>query len=126
MGNLLDTAAWIELFKGTQLGLKVKEIIKEERCCTSIVSLAEVISWCSLNNLDLLEYIEIIEKNSLILNLKKNIVIMAGKITTVRKKKIHNWGIMDGFVYATAQYYGMTVVTKDTHFKGLPDVQLLE
>ncbi|MEK6934076.1 MAG: PIN domain-containing protein [Nanoarchaeota archaeon] len=123
---ILDTSAWIELFEGTQIGMKVKNIIEEDQCYTSITTLAEIATWCTKNNLDINSYIEIIEKNTLVLNLKKSVVLSAGKLVVERKKKFHNWGIMDAFIYQTAKLYKLRVITKDPHFKGLEGVELLE
>lgn len=126
MGNLLDTSAWIEFFEGTPLGLQVKELIKHEQCYTCCLSLAEIVSWCLRNRHDIDFYIETVEKNSTVLTVKKSIILTAGEITFERKKRVHNWGIMVGFIYATAQAYGLQVITKDPHFKGLLHVRLLE
>ncbi len=51
-----------------------------EKCYTSIVSIAEIVNWCARNNLDKDYYIKVIENNSFVINLKRSIVILAGRI----------------------------------------------
>jgi len=124
---LLDTYAWVEFFKGTNEGKKVKEILKKEKCYTCIVSIAELVEWCSKNNLkeEIKEYFKAITKSSVILNLDEEISLLAGKINHERKKNIEGWGMMDSLILATAISYDIKILTGDTHFKDLPNVEML-
>ena len=49
---LLDTSAWIELFQGTKKGERVKNLMKEERPCMSMVSIAEIAAWVKRENVE--------------------------------------------------------------------------
>ncbi len=122
---LIDTSAWIELFLGTGKGEIVKATINETECFTSIVTIAELTNWCIRNNLENNYYIDIIEKNSIILNLRKGIVLLSGRVNFENKRKIRNWGMLDSFIYATALVYNLQVLTADRHFKGLGNTKIL-
>ncbi len=122
---LLDTSAWIDFFEGNKGGGKVKEILENEKCYTSIVSIAEIVNWCVRNNLDKDYYIKVIENNSFVINLKKSIVILAGRINFENKKFIKNWGMLDSFIYATARIYNIKLLTSDHHFKDLQGADIL-
>jgi len=124
---LLDTYAWVEFFKGTNKGKEVKEILKKERCYTSIISIAELVEWCLKNNLEtkIGEYIKNINKISIILNLDEEIVLLAGKINHERKKKIKGWGMIDSLISATSISYNLNILTGDIHFKDLSNAKIL-
>jgi len=124
---LLDTSVWIEFFQGTEKSKKVEDILKTEENFTSIVTLAEVVNWCFKNNIQdkIKDYIEGIKNGSTILGLNEPIVILAGKINYERKRIEKNWGIMDSIILATAQIYNLKVLTKDSQFKDLPNVEIL-
>jgi len=122
---LLDTSAWIDFFQGTEKGAKVKNVLKEDKCYTSIVSIAEIVNWCEKNNIDKKYYLDVIEKSSFIINLKKDIVILAGIINYENKIKIKNWGMLDSFIYATGRIYKLKILTLDHHFKDLEGVDLV-
>ena len=121
---LVDSSIWIELFEGTEKGLSIKENISKNKCYTSIVSISEVVKWCLQNKFDEEFYIRTIEENSLVLNLKKNIVKLAGKINFEQKKKYKKFGMIDALIYTTGLTYGLKTITKDQDFKGLPNVEI--
>ena len=55
----------------------------------------------------------------------EEIIVSAGKLNYERKKIVKNWGMLDSFILATAQVYDLKILTKDSHFKDLPNIQLL-
>lgn len=124
---LLDTSAWIEFFQGTGKGKKVAESLRKEEAFTSIVSFAEITNWCLKNGLENLavEYIGGIKKASTVLDLDETISVLAGKINRQRKQIAKNWGMLDSFIAATAAVYGLSILTKDSHFADLPNVEML-
>ncbi|MEM5879001.1 MAG: PIN domain-containing protein [Candidatus Aenigmatarchaeota archaeon] len=125
---LFDTFAWIEFFKGSESGKKAAEIIFKEKCFTSVISLSELVEWCFKNNLEdkIEEYLKGIEKASIILEVKKEIALLAGKINNERKKKIKGWGMIDSIILATAIFAGVKILTGDIHFKDLENVEFLQ
>ncbi|MEM5773242.1 MAG: PIN domain-containing protein [Candidatus Aenigmatarchaeota archaeon] len=124
---LFDTFAWVEFFKGSEFGKKVAKIMLKEKCFTSVISLGELVEWCLKNNLEdkIEEYLKGIEKASIILEVKKEIVLLAGKINNERKKKIKDWGMVDSIILATAIFAGVKILTRDIHFKDLENVEFL-
>lgn len=122
---LLDSSAWVEFFEGSRKGEKIREIIKEAQCFTSIVSIAELVKWCIKNNLDKDYYIKSIEENSLVLNLKKEIVIKAGMINARHKKIAKKFSMLDSIIYATAISYSLPLITTDNDFSMLDNVKII-
>lgn len=124
---LLDTSAWIELFRGTKKGSKVMVILKTEQHFTSIVTIAEIVNFCFRNNMGNLvnHYIQGIKKASQIIDLDERIVTLAGRLNHERKKVVKEWGMMDSFILATSLLYNLKVLTKDSHFRDLENVEMI-
>jgi|YelNatPaOPRAMG01_1025707.scaffolds.fasta_scaffold05032_4 predicted nucleic acid-binding protein len=124
---LLDTSVWIEFFQGAEKSKRVEDILKTEENFTGIITFAEVVNWCLKNNIQdkIKDYIEGIKNGSTILGLNEPIVILAGKINYERKRIEKDWGMMDSIILATAQIYNLKVLTKDSQFKDLPNVEIL-
>ena len=124
---LFDTAAWIEFFQGTDTGRIVEEKIIAGENFTSIVTFAEIVNWCFRTGIeDKSEYyLGIVKKGSQILHLNELISINAGKLNYERKKGGRKWGMIDSIIVATAQTYGLKILTKDNAFRDLPDAQVL-
>lgn len=123
---LLDSSAWIEMFRGTVLGNRIHEKIKNHILYTSVLSIAEVTKWCFENNLSELPYIQLIEEGSTLIPLKRKELMFAGKICVEHKKKIHNFGLIDACIYTSGYLNGSKIITTDHHFKGLDNVEILE
>lgn len=122
---LLDTSAWIEFFEGSNKGERVKEVLNQNKCYTSIVSLAEITNWSLKYNRDTTFFIDTVEKLSSIINTDKVIVVSAGQLNYERKKKNKKWGMLDSFILATGMVYNLKILTKDSDFKDLEDIELL-
>lgn len=124
---LFDSSAWIEFFEGTEISKRVEEVLKSEENYTCIVTIAEVVNWCFKNNLEskISEYVEGIINGSTILDLNIQIVTVAGKLNYERKRTVKNWGMMDSIILATSLFYNLGILTKDSQFKDLPNVELL-
>ena len=123
---LLDTSAWVEFLLGTEKGTKVKEILTKEELFASIATLPELVQWCLRYNLaTIAESLKAIKQNSQILALTEEIGLRAGKLNYERKKAGRKWGMIDSIIVATAQTYGLKVLTKDNAFRDLPEAQML-
>ena len=122
---LLDTSAWIEFFIKSEKGTLVKSLLESEKCCTSIVTLAEISNWAMKEKLDGKELIKFVFNLTKTLELSSDISFLAGELNFQRKKIERNWGMLDSFILATAQVYDLKILTKDSHFKDLPNVELL-
>lgn len=123
---LLDSSAWIEIFRGTQKGNKIKEIINDKLLYTCIISISEITKWCYENNLEEESYLQTIEENSTLLPLKKESLVFAGKLCVSHKKEVHNFGLIDACIYSSAHVYGAMVLTTNHHFEGLEGVSIVE
>ncbi|MEM5793683.1 MAG: PIN domain-containing protein [Candidatus Aenigmatarchaeota archaeon] len=122
---LLDTHAWVEFFNGSEKGKKVKKILEEKRCFTSIVSLAEIAECCLRCGETPEKFVKKIKELSTILTLDEATSVSAGKINFYRKKVVKNWGMLDSFILASSLVFGLKIVTGDLHFKDLPNVVIL-
>lgn len=124
---LLDTSAWIELFQETEKTALVKEVLETKENFTSAITFAEIVYWCSKNGLDnkIPLYLDGIRNGSIILDLNETLIIYAGKLNCERKKIVKNWGMADSLILATAILYDLKILTKDSHFKDLENVEIL-
>ncbi|MBI4895524.1 MAG: PIN domain-containing protein [Candidatus Aenigmarchaeota archaeon] len=122
---LLDTSAWIELFIKSKLGKKVAKIIENGQYYTSLVTIAEISNWTKKQGLDESEYIFYITKLTQVLDLSTEIAKTAGKLKYERNKTIKKFGMIDAIILATSIEYNLKILTKDSDFKGLENVELL-
>lgn len=122
---LLDTSAWIEFFIKSKQGEKVRSYLKTENCYTSIVNIAEISNWAAKQKLDGRELVSYIIELTQVLNLTMKIAFLAGELNFQRKKFVKNWGLVDSVILSTAQIYNLKILTKDSQFKNLPNVELL-
>jgi predicted nucleic acid-binding protein len=123
---LLDASAWIELFTGSDKGKYVDVVLAgNEMHYTSMTTLAEVTTWSIRERRDTKSLIEIVSSLTKIIELDKDVAELAGVLDVNRKRVVKRWGMMDSLVLATAIKYNLTVLTKDSDFKGLPNVEML-
>ena len=122
--KLLDTSAWIEYFKGSEKGIKVKEILKTENA-TSAISLAEVAHWFEKNGADSASALKNIQVNTTIFPMEEEILITSGKICFRLRKIRQKMGLVDSIIYITALTHGLKLLTTDSDFQGLPEVEML-
>jgi len=122
---LLDTSAWMEYFGKTENFYKVKQILKSEDCETSIVSLAEIYQMALRDRYLPDELISTVEELSEVLEVTREISILAGRLNFERKKINKDWGMMDSFVLATSLLHGSKILAKDPDFEGLENVEML-
>ena len=122
---ILDSSAWVEFFIKSEKGFIVKNMLKSEECCTSIVTLAEISNYAARENLEGKELTEFMISTTKILDLNPQICFLAGKLNYNRKKIVKNWGMIDSLILATALIYDLKILTKDRHFKDLENVEIL-
>ena len=124
---LLDTSAWVEIFEGTEKGKYASEVLRKENCFTSIVTVAETADWCAKKGLQhkTSAYLELIKTGSRLLGVDEGISRMAGEMNYERKKAGRKWGMIDSIIVATAQTYGLKILTKDNAFRDLQDARAL-
>lgn len=122
---LLDTSAWIELFKATKNTARIKEVLTKEPCYTSIVTIAEIVNWAEKEKRNHEEIIDNVGKASTIIGLNESISILAGRLNFERKKLNNKWGMLGSFILATSMTYGLRILTKDSDFGDLQEVEKL-
>lgn len=122
---LLDTSAWIEFFEGTEKGKRVKEVLNQNKCYTSIVSLAEVTNWSLKYKKDTPFLIEAMQKLSSIINMDNDLCVLAGQLNFERKKINKKWGMLASFILATSIIYNLKLLVKDSDYRDLINVESL-
>lgn len=129
MTVLVDSWAWIEYFKGTCAGERVKELLEnsQDKVIVSTVNIVEVYNsfLSDYSRPDNDRYAEAsrnaMEQRSYVYEVDKKIAVDSAKIKHEKK-----WGLGDSIIYATAKREGALVLTGDPHFRGLNDVIYLE
>jgi len=122
---LLDTSAWIEFFTKGQEWERIGGYLKTGNCYTSVITICEIANWAFRQNLNSQQFMQHVLEITRILNLTTKIAFFAGELNFRRKFLQRNWGMVDSIILATAQNYDMKILTKDSHFKDLPDVEMI-
>lgn len=123
--KLLDTSAWIEYFRGSTQGEIVKMELSKE-AATSAITLAEISQWFTKNNSDVSVAIEHIKRNSILIELEEDILVESGKLYVKLRPTRAKIGLIDAIIYMTAQIHGLSLLTSDSDFQGLPQVEMLD
>jgi len=123
----MDSYAWVEYFRGTLKGKKVKEILESQPCYTPSIVIAELSNKYSKENYIFWETdLQFIAENSSIIALDKEIANTAGRLKeAVRKEYKTNFGLADAIILSTARQINAKVVTGDPHFRELSNVEFL-
>ena len=128
---VVDTYAWIEYFRGTRIGLKVKEyLIQADYVYTPTIVLAEIARKYVREGLGLEvvnKRLSIVEELSAIVGIDHEVALEAGKaymelleITRTRQLK-KTPSLSDAIILATARKLDANILTGDEHFKYLEE-----
>lgn len=115
---LLDTFAWIEFFKGTVKGQKVKEILADNPCFTSAISIAELSEWVEKEKLGRKHVFHTVKNLSAIIELSQEELEFAGILKLEKRKTAKDFGIIDAIILAVSKNRKLKLVTGDRHFQG--------
>jgi predicted nucleic acid-binding protein len=126
---IIDTYAWIEYFKASEMGEVAKEFIESEHSVTPTIVVSEI-SRKLRKDIDLgnetlegrLRRLEFIRATSRIVDLDFEIALEAGEISEDLKAEAKGWGLADSIVLCTARSLKGKVVTGDEHFRRLDNV----
>lgn len=121
---LVDTSIWVDYFIGSETGRKFHQIIQNEEIMTTESVISEIKSWCLKEKLDFSMYEKIISSNAKILSITYKDWVKAAEIKHEQRKKNKKFGIMDAIIVSKQEK--MMLLTKDTDFKGLARVKILE
>ena len=123
---VVDSYAWVEYFRGSEAGKKVKEFIEGGKAATPTITVAELREKYTREDWPYFdEDLLFITTSTAIVNLTKDIAVKAGEVNAVMKAKVKGWGMADSITLATAQVAKAKVVTGDKHFKGLKQAILI-
>lgn len=127
---VIDSYAWIELFKGSINGNKVKEVLASaDELYTSDTVLAEIARKYLREGTER----DIIDTRLEQIGANSNIVCLDSKLSYesakcylelsdgARKNKFNTPSLFDAIVLATARVLNAKVLTGDQHFKSLPE-----
>jgi predicted nucleic acid-binding protein len=126
---IIDTYAWIEYFKASEMGKAAKEFIESESSVTPTIVISEIsrklrkdIALGNETQEGRLRRLEFIRATTRIVNLDFEIAIDAGGLSEDLNVKAKSWGLADSIVLCTARSLNGKVVTGDEHFRHLDDV----
>ena len=121
---MIDSWAWIEYFKGSKAGEKVRKYIEDkEKAIISTINIAEVYRWI-LHFYDKKiadEKINAMKERCFVIPVDEEIAIMAAKI-----KHREGFGLGDAIIYATAKKENAFLLTGDDDFKNKEDIIFIE
>ncbi len=81
MRYIIDTFAWVEYFKGTEIGVKIKDLIESGENVTPTIVLAELKKkFTEWNRIDFDKKLLFIKSNSEIIPLDEDVAISSGEI----------------------------------------------
>ena len=116
-GVLLDSHAWVEIFKGTKAGKKVRVYIRGKDKYTSAVNIAEVERKVRIEQEPELEGVRELFSFCNIIGIDRQIAESAAELSV--KHKLH---LADALVYACARARNLELITGDPDLKGLKGV----
>ena len=122
---IIDSSAWVDYLVGTSSGLKLKRLIEQEEIATSVMALAEIADKFERDNRKFETMLKFIIRRSVILPVSVEVALRAAKLKNEVRKKRVKFGISDGIHLATALEEGATLITSDSDFIGLENVQLI-
>ncbi len=127
----IDSFAWIELIRGTRLGIEAQRRIESaDTCFTPAIVLAEVAHRCLRDGLaEALVRRELgaMAEASAVVAVDADVAVAASAATSelrrhARAQRLPIPGLGDGLVLATARRTGSQLLTGDPHFRGRPEV----
>lgn len=120
---VFDSYAWIEYFRGSRKGEKVKEYIENGNGVTPMIVIAELSAKYSTENWDFWgDDFRFIISKSVVHDLTMEIANLAGRTRKIMRENRPRFGLADAIIFETGQTVNAPVVTGDPHFKGLPNV----
>ena len=122
-----DTSAWVEYFIGSQKGSKINNMLEGERgkIVTPIIVLIELSCKAHKENIDFELQQAFIKQNSIIVNLKEEIVGKVGKTYAEMKRKNKKISLSDAIIMAMALEQKATIITCDSDFRDADNVNII-
>jgi PIN domain nuclease of toxin-antitoxin system len=119
---LLDTWAWIEFYTGSEKGEKIYQILEsDEKCYTSIISLAELSDNFHSGNLESdhswNQIRKFVEAKTKIIKMDPETCGTAGKTKNKERKKHPDISLMDTIILSQAREKELKTITGDKHLQ---------
>ena len=125
---VIDAYAWIEYLIGSEIGIKVNEILEQENVevYTCAVTVAEVISKVAREKQDVEKAYDLLVSNSQIVNADEELSKNTGVLHAEMRQTEKDFGLADAYVLATARKLKSKVLTGDPHFKHLKEAVMIK
>jgi predicted nucleic acid-binding protein len=125
---VIDAYAWIEYLIGSEMGIKVNEILEQENVevYTCAVTVAEVISKVAREKQDVEKAYDLLLSNSQIVNADEELSKKTGVLHAEMRQTEKDFGLADAYVLATARKLKSKVLTGDPHFKDLKEAVMIK
>ncbi|MHB8163280.1 MAG: PIN domain-containing protein [Methanoregula sp.] len=127
-GILIDTYAWIEIFRNSPWGRQALECIEQNSpLAISVLTLYELqYRFSDLYGEEKTgSFIATILSHAEVIPVDRQIAIVAGTIKAGQKKIGNGMGAVDCMILATARIHNLKVLTGDLHFKDLEETIIL-
>ncbi|MEE8402087.1 MAG: PIN domain-containing protein [Candidatus Hydrothermarchaeaceae archaeon] len=123
----LDTTILIEFLRGNRKVIDYLENIAEtEPLLFSIVQTGGLADWCHANKLKVAKVLKEVKGMATVTGITESICIEGSKIKQGQRKAGKNqFGLMDGFIIASAMSFEQTLLTTDPDFEGLDEAIVL-
>lgn len=121
---VLDSSAWIEYFIGSPRGMKIRQIVdnKANTIATPLIVLVELSCRHRRDDIDFIEQLDFIRLHSSILGMNDDVVVPAGNLYRIMRRKNDKASIADAVIAASAQANHATIVTCDSDFTGVENI----
>ena len=123
---LIDSWAWVEMFKESSKGIRIRKLIENFPLSVSALTLAEIADWCVRNSKDPASYLNAIKENASILIVDPETAEKAGRSLNSLRKLSSGIGMVDAILYSQAVAVQMPFLTGDPHFKEFDNVLFIE
>lgn len=125
---VIDAYAWIEYLIGSDLGIKVNEILEQENIevYTCAVTVAEVMSKVAREKQDVEKAYDLLLSNSQIVNVDEELSKNTGVLHAEMRQTEKDFGLADAYVLAIARKLKSKVLTGDPHFKDLKEAVMIK
>jgi predicted nucleic acid-binding protein len=123
----LDTTVIVDILRGEQKVIDyIEKISKNEPLFFSLISIGELADWARSNNLNTRKVISDVKSIASMMSISDEICIDGSKL----KKKQRDAGkkkfsLIDGLIAASAMRSDQKLLTRDSDFEGLKNVNLI-
>jgi len=123
---VVDSFAWVEYFRGSPTGEEVDRLLSERPSATPTIVLAELSDKYAREGISgFTRDVDEVDSRTTIVPLDRDIAEESGRVKAEARKRVPDFPLADGIVYATAQALGAEVLTGDPHFRGWKGVVFL-